>query len=236
MLPSVLAVRDAHLKPGGLMLPKACRLLLAPIEDAFRAERVDFWKAVHGVDMSCLVPLAKSTYCAAAQHRRVPCEALLEPGSCIFEADMHTVRCEELDHIESSLRVVVPTQRRLDGFVAWFECDLGATSLHLGRSRGMAVWRRCTGPDAPATHWKQTAFYLREPVEGGCEVNGKVTFEKHESFSRGRQEPFGMMKVMKDACAPHVATCRSILYIVMCSLKTEDRSFSFSCRRISRVL
>ena len=116
--------------------------------------------------------LAKSSFCATPQHRLVPPEALLGPGSCIFEADLHSLRPEELENVESALRVAVPAQRRLDGFVAWFECDLGATTLS-------------TAPTAPATHWKQTAFYLREPVEGGCEVSGKVVFEKHESFSRG---------------------------------------------------
>lgn len=46
----MLAVRDAHLKPGGLMLPSACRLFLAPIEDgAWRRDKVDFWQSVHGI-------------------------------------------------------------------------------------------------------------------------------------------------------------------------------------------
>ena len=33
MLPTVLAARDKWLKPGGLMLPDRCRVLVAGIED-----------------------------------------------------------------------------------------------------------------------------------------------------------------------------------------------------------
>lgn len=59
--------------------------------------------------------------------------------------------------------VAIPAGRRLDGFATWFECDFGDGSPKLS-----------TAPAAQATHWKQTIFYLREPVEG----------EGHEVFQR----------------------------------------------------
>lgn len=59
--------------------------------------------------------------------------------------------------------VAIPAGRRLDGFATWFECDFGDGSPKLS-----------TAPAAQATHWKQTIFYLREPVEGeGHEVEGQ---------------------------------------------------------------
>jgi hypothetical protein len=60
--------------------------------------------------------------------------------------------------------VSIPAGRRLDAFVAWFECDFpGDLTLS-------------TAPTKPATHWKQTAFYLREPLEGWRKMM------KHEYF------------------------------------------------------
>ncbi len=59
--------------------------------------------------------------------------------------------------------VAIPAGRRLDGFATWFECDFGDGQKPLS-----------TAPAAQATHWKQTIFYLREPVEGGCHGVGRV--------------------------------------------------------------
>eukprot|EP00913_Durusdinium_trenchii_P014900 g13974.t1 len=166
MLPSVLAVRDQYLKPGGLMLPSKCRLLLAPIQD-------DHWRQQK--DMSPLMPLATASFCGIPQHHVIDPEKILAPGTCIFEADLHSVQLADLEAFERSLSVCVPSDRRLDGFVAWFECDFaGAATLS-------------TAPSAAATHWKQTAFYLRQPIGGGVEVKGSVSFQKHPSFSRGRR-------------------------------------------------
>jgi len=53
MLPSVISVRNRYLKPGGIMLPSRCRLVLAPIEDRkWREQKLGFWKDVYGIDMS----------------------------------------------------------------------------------------------------------------------------------------------------------------------------------------
>merc|ERR1712187_659851 len=93
MLPSVLSVRDRYLRPGGLMLPSACRLLIAPIEDdAWKSSKLSFWKNVHGVDMSALVPLAEATYCRQAQHREVPSSALFGPPMEVLTLDLHTAK------------------------------------------------------------------------------------------------------------------------------------------------
>jgi len=183
MLPSVLSVRDRYLKPGGLMLPSRCRLYLAPMEDDWRKEKVDFWTSVHGIDMSPLMPLAQATYCATPQHRLVDPVSLLGDAVVIFQADLHTVQASELENFDAVLTVAIPAGRRLDGFATWFECDFGDGSPKLS-----------TAPAAQATHWKQTIFYLREPVEGGggCNLHGQVTFQKHEVFTRGYRVSFDL--------------------------------------------
>jgi hypothetical protein len=49
MLDSVLHARDRFLKPGGLMAPSQCSILLAGGDDAaFMRDRIDYWRDVYG--------------------------------------------------------------------------------------------------------------------------------------------------------------------------------------------
>mmetsp|Transcript_58826 Transcript_58826/g.117705 ORF Transcript_58826/g.117705 Transcript_58826/m.117705 type:complete len:379 (+) Transcript_58826:77-1213(+) len=182
MLPSVLAVRDKYLKPGGIMLPSRCRLQMAPLEDdAWRKSKVDFWQDVHGIDMSALVPLATATACEKPQHRVVAASSLLAPPFEVLALDLATVKDAELGRFETNLSFEVPAGRRLDGFVAWFECDFGVAGQLLS-----------TSPSEAPTHWRQTVFSLRQPLDGGGgrTVEGLVTIERHEAYSRGYRVTF----------------------------------------------
>jgi len=186
MLPSVLAVRDKYLKPGGLMLPSRCRLLFAPIEDkAWREAKLNFWRSVHDIDMSALLPLATATACERPQHRLVPPEALLGPAIVAWDLDIGTVREADLRRREAPLCFEIPAGRCLDGFAAWFDCDFGTAGRLLS-----------TAPSEPATHWRQTVFCLREPIKGagaGAAAEGTVTIERHEEYSRGYRVTFDMV-------------------------------------------
>lgn len=182
MLPSVLSVRDRFLKPGGLMLPSACRLLAAPLEDdAWRSSKIDFWNSVHGIDMSVLRPLAAATACEKPQHRLVPEAGLLAPPIQLLSIDLATVQDTDLQKFEQALDFKVPAGRRLDGIATWFECDFGDAGCLLS-----------TSPSEPATHWRQTAFYFRQPMEGGggIRVTGNMEVERLEDFSRGYRVTF----------------------------------------------
>eukprot|EP00929_Paragymnodinium_shiwhaense_P089027 TRINITY_DN49292_c0_g1_i1.p1 TRINITY_DN49292_c0_g1~~TRINITY_DN49292_c0_g1_i1.p1 ORF type:complete len:380 (-),score=107.27 TRINITY_DN49292_c0_g1_i1:43-1182(-) len=177
MLPSVLAVRDKFLKPGGKMLPSACRLNIAPMEDnTWRPGKVDFWKSVHGIDMSPLMPLAKATACDQAQHRVVGMDSIIGPPTWILHLNLYEATEEDLRSFESNFQVAVPAGRRLDGLVSWFECEFGE-----------AGWLLSTAPQEAPTHWRQTAFHFRQPIEGGggITVSGKIAVTRHEEFSRG---------------------------------------------------
>ena len=49
MLESVLNARDRFLRPGGLMAPSQCKLLLALCDasDIFK-DRIDYWSDIYG--------------------------------------------------------------------------------------------------------------------------------------------------------------------------------------------
>ena len=56
MLDCVLFARDKWLnKQTGKMLPDRAQVYVAAIEDAdFKNDKINFWKSVYGIDMSCL--------------------------------------------------------------------------------------------------------------------------------------------------------------------------------------
>lgn len=182
MLPSVFAVRDKYLKPGGLMLPSKCRLLLAPLQDdSWRESKIGFWRDVAGIDMSALAPLAAASYSQQPQHRLIPAEGLLAAPVEILALDLHTAQDGDLARFEAQLTFDLRAGSRLDGFASWFECDFGEAGMLLS-----------TAPGKPPTHWKQTTFYLRQPLEagGGVSVSGSVRVTRHEEFSRGYRADF----------------------------------------------
>jgi len=182
MLPSVISVRDKYLKPGGLMLPSRARLMVAPLEDRrWRDAKVGFWRKVHDIDMSALVPLAEATACDKPQHRLVPSDGIVASPMEVLSIDLHTVTEKDLKRFEQPLRFEIPAGRILDGFATWFECEFGA-----------AGWLLSTAPSSPATHWKQTAFCFRNPIEGGggIPIDGLMSVERHEEYSRGYRVTF----------------------------------------------
>lgn len=178
MLPSVLAVRDRYLKPGGIMLPSRCRLWLAPLEDsAWRESKVGYWNDVHGLDMSMLASVATATACEHPQHRIVPAEAILTEPIEMLSLDLGTVQEADLKKFEKNFSFGIPAGRRVDGFVAWFDCEFG-----------QAGWLLSTAPSKPATHWRQTVFALKEPLDGGggfFQVSGSAVIQSHEEYTRG---------------------------------------------------
>lgn len=178
MLPSVLGVRDRYLKPGGLMLPSQCKLLLAPLQDdEWCKSKLDFWSDVYGIDMSMLRPMAVATACEQPQHRLVTAEGVLAEPCEALSMDLGKIKDADLQRFESTFSFVIPEGRRVDGFVSWFDCEFGE-----------AGWLLSTAPSKPPTHWRQTVFMLREPVkaEGAAvTLSGTVIVERHEEYTRG---------------------------------------------------
>lgn len=55
MFDSVIFARDKWLAKDGLVFPDKAKMYIAAIEDeSYKKKKVDFWKNVYGVDMSCM--------------------------------------------------------------------------------------------------------------------------------------------------------------------------------------
>lgn len=148
MWAAVASVRDRCLEPGGVMVPAAASLLLAPIEDAaLRADGPAWWDTPRwGLDLTALGARE-----ACAPRRRL---ALVSPDGLLARPEvLHDMDCLRagpdagLGSFQASY--VVERDATLDAFVGWFVADL-APGVRLD-----------TGPAAPATHWQQEVLPTR---------------------------------------------------------------------------
>jgi protein arginine N-methyltransferase 1 len=93
-------------------------------------------------------------------------------------ADVLTLDMQTIHSASEMLDRAIPFELKakrtttLDAFIAWFDYQF---------TKGECDVKVSTGPFAEPTHWKQTVFYLRNPValEKGEVLNGTVTFEQY---------------------------------------------------------
>ncbi|NP_001087520.1 protein arginine N-methyltransferase 6 [Xenopus laevis] len=171
MLPSVIYARDKWLKPGGIILPSAADLFIAPINDRVVESRLDFWnevKGLYGVDMSCMRPFAHS--CIMNKEMAVN---LLSPEDVLSfpvrfaSLDLNVCTQEEVRNLHGSFQFSCFGSSLLHGFALWFTVTFpGEKTVTLS-----------TSPYGEETHWKQTLLYLDEEiqVEQDTDITGDIT-------------------------------------------------------------
>ena len=97
--------------------------------------------------------------------------------SCKFyELDAKTVTIPNLD-FTANFSLNVEASGPFYGFVAWFDCDF---------SKGNKNIRLSTSPYYTSTHWKQTVFYIDNPVKvkKGEVIEGEIQVSKAEENPR----------------------------------------------------
>lgn len=173
MLDTVLWARDKYLAPGGMMFPDKAQLFLCAIEDSeYREDKINFWDNVYGFDMSCIKELA-----------------LLEPlvDTCdpqqiissthqILDIDLYTVKPEDLD-FSSNFELKISREDYCHALVAYFNVEFSKSHTKL---------RFSTGPRSEYTHWKQTVFYLDNPVVAckGDTLKGEIAVKRNKKNRR----------------------------------------------------
>jgi len=166
MLDTVLFARDRWLAPGGLLFPDKASLYICAIEDAdYRRDKIDFWDDVYGFNMSCIKELALMEPLVDV------CEPdqIISTATKILDIDLYKVKKEDLD-FESKFEVRISRSDFVHALVSYFTVEFSETHTKINFS---------TSPRSQYTHWKQTVFYLEEPVvankgeilEGTVKVN-----------------------------------------------------------------
>lgn len=173
MLDTVLYARDKWLKKGGLMFPDRASLYLCGIEDAqYKADKIDFWDNVYGLNMSCIKHVALTEPLVD----NVDCEQVMTTVSAIFTIDMNTVTVEDLS-FAVPFNISAVRNDYCHALVAFF--DVHFSCCHKPISF-------VTGPSNRQTHWKQTVLYLDTalPMEAGDFVSGTLACRPNKKNPR----------------------------------------------------
>lgn len=177
MLDSVMYARDKHLAEGGLLLPNRCTMHLVGIDDAGRHnDIVKFWEDVYGFKMSSLATeVLKEPFVEI-----VPSSAVATSPHMLAELNLMTCSTKDYSYISSPFKLEVLRDTSITAFAGYFDTffDLPVKE----------VWFT-TGPQSEPTHWKQTVFYLKEPipVKKGDRLEGHLLCQRHRKEIRSLQ-------------------------------------------------
>lgn len=205
MLESFLYCRDRFLKPGGLMIPHTADLVATPFGDPLLHAEVDLgssaglWGCPHffGVDLRPALPFVKEErYLQAVVDYVDPCCLRWPAATTRRTFDFRKLQPEELQHVVLELgtesgssdgptssdgfscagasNTSVKEITMLHGICCWFEAALGPSGGVLS-----------TAPGAAGTHWYQTRFLVRSPLQvaPGAHVKGSLEFIAHQRRS-----------------------------------------------------
>ena len=176
MVASVLHARKEYLAPGGVMMPSHAMLYLEAMAPQGSDDRVSWWSDVYGFDMSpCSWMLTRE-----AQVQFVAAKDICSHRECIHTLDMLTAEEEDLD-FQVQFGLQITTSGPVRGVVISFDVDF--------RMPGEApTVTLTTGAQAPDTHWKQIALWLRPEVveqwKAGDVMRGTLHYQRHATNLR----------------------------------------------------
>lgn len=174
MLDTVIYARDKWLVPeNGIILPDQACMYIGGLEDGnYKEERVDWWNEVYGFDFSPIREIALQEPIVDV----VNGNAVNTDVVPFLSIDILTCTKEDLV-FNNEFTLTAIRNDYLHGFVAYFECAF--TQLH--KPIGFS-----TSPFSNFTHWKQTIFYLRDPltVKEGEQMKGSLSCKPNASNDR----------------------------------------------------
>lgn len=163
MFDSVLYARDKWLNADGIMLPNEAKMYIAVLDDeAYYKKKLNYWNSVYGISMKCMKKWVLSEPIVDPINH----QDILSTTGKFYDINLEKVALEDLDFI-SSFSLIVEMEGGMYGFVTWFDCDF---------SHGPKKICLSTSPYKKQTHWKQTVFYLDQPLDvyTGDVVEGKI--------------------------------------------------------------
>ena len=168
MLPAVLAIRDTYLKEGGCILPSEATLYLMATDDPeYRTVNLNYWDNVYDFNFHAMKELALTE----------PVIDMLNPSFYISQPviiskiDIHKCSREDI-FFKKEFKFVADKTIRIDAFATYFDVLFGDMEHKTVLS---------TSPHKKQTHWRNTLFYLEEPItlNKGEKVEGIIEFAEH---------------------------------------------------------
>lgn len=190
-LPSVLIARDRFLKPGGLMGPSQCSILMAGWGDErWWTDKVAWWdnnKYNFKMGESMTERMFKEGLI-----EDFPSAGIITPTTCLRDVLTSTMPSDIKDCISFSqpFTLICNERRKFYGFLIWFDTfftqdgrpiDSLALENNLDWKREVGEVGFSTSAKAVSTHWHQTLLLLKNPFEvtQGTLIAG-LTFNKNK--------------------------------------------------------
>ena len=199
MLDAVAVARERFLAPGGLVMPDSARLHICGIEDGeYRSEKIDFWSNVYGFRMDAIKRMAIEEPLVDT----VDAEQVCTSSSIVRRIDIGSVTSGgSTSSFSAPFKVFATRSDLIHALVGYFDCtfsvppsgagapagaDSGANGDGRRRQENHAAVVLPTGPHDEYTHWKQTVFYLDEPIQvhEGEVLEGTIVCRPNEGNPR----------------------------------------------------
>ena len=127
------------------------------------------WSDVYGLDFS----VVKSSAIKKGYLRTPDSKVVITTTARIFDLDLQTIQLSKSTFKSLPFQIEALRDDTVHAFLAWFDYDF---------THGSKPVEISTGPFSKSTHWKQTVFYLDNPVniKRGEIITGDVSFEQSE--------------------------------------------------------
>ena len=195
MVDSVMHARDRFLRPGGLVAPSQCTMVLAAANvPDFWADVIGYWDNVYGFKMTAM---AENVHKEAHVGVYKP-ESVISTSAPIKH--VHVSRDSAKDSDFSSpfeISIAKPGVTKFHGFLGWFDtffttdgrllpCIADDSNAFASPSMRDGEISLTTGPHGTPTHWKQTLFLLKTPIDvsEGDKIRGQISCRKNPDNSR----------------------------------------------------
>jgi len=181
MLPSVLFARDKWLVEGGIVYPDYAMMYISAAEASWNKSRtVGFWHDVYGFDMSILIDDRERW--TGSDIEIVDPKRIITDTVEIASFDLMTVKSEELDYT-AKFQLAMTRDDNLECFVVHFDTPFTR------KLKNPKLLR--TGAEHPPTHWKQSTFYLANPI--ACKKGDVVKGELRASRTNDNEREYDVM-------------------------------------------
>lgn len=146
LLPVVSLARDRWLKPGGKMIPDVVSAWMAPADDEYLQQDVDFWYSEpYGINLDLVGRTTASQMDCTCNH--VKQKHLLCEPQLMWETDGMTCSCADPDEpFRCRLTFVAERAGQFNVLAAWFRANL---------TREIVL---SNAPSEPDTHWGRHVF------------------------------------------------------------------------------
>jgi protein arginine N-methyltransferase 3 len=173
MLDSVIYGRKNYLKEGGLILPNRCNVSIAGYgcEERYNGF-IKFFENVYGYNMKCMLKdILREAHVECCED-----EFVLTKPNIICEVDINT--CDlNYSNFSYDFSLEVTKDAKMTSLVGYFDTFFDLPQEKISFS---------TSPAATQTHWRQTVFYLDEPVDVkvGEVIQGKFICQRDKKDLR----------------------------------------------------